>query len=92
MSGLAALPSPTRMARPASCPQGAAAGPLGLLRLDSPPGNVTTLAALFQLATHPPAAVLARMLGLHITVAVAWQRASAGDWVAYAADVSKRHQ
>jgi hypothetical protein len=47
-------------------------------------------AALFQLATSLPAAVLARLLGIHITVAVAWQRASAGDWAAYAADVSHR--
>ena len=47
-------------------------------------------AALFQLATDLPAAVLARMLGIHITVAVAWQRASAGDWTAYAAEVSRR--
>ena len=46
--------------------------------------------ALFQLATDLPAAVLARMLGIHITVAVAWQRASAGDWTAYAADVARR--
>ena len=30
-------------------------------------------------------AVLARLLGIHITVAAAWQRASAGDWSAYAA-------
>jgi hypothetical protein len=30
------------------------------------------------------------MLGIHITVAVAWQRASAGDWTHYAADVSRR--
>ena len=30
------------------------------------------------------------MLGIHIDVAVAWQRASAGDWMAYAADVSRR--
>jgi hypothetical protein len=28
--------------------------------------------ALFQLATDLPAAVLARLLGIHITVAVAW--------------------
>jgi hypothetical protein len=47
-------------------------------------------AALFQLATDLPTAVLARMLGIHITVAVAWQRASAGDWAAYAAEVSRR--
>jgi len=30
------------------------------------------------------------MLGIHITVAVAWQRASSGDWTTYAADVSRR--
>jgi hypothetical protein len=48
--------------------------------------------ALFQLDTDLPAAVLARMLGIHITVAIAWQRASAGDWAAYAAEISKRHQ
>jgi hypothetical protein len=30
------------------------------------------------------------MLGIHITVAVQWQKASAGDWAAYAADVSRR--
>jgi uncharacterized protein YidB (DUF937 family) len=47
-------------------------------------------AALFQLATDLPAAVLARLLGIHIAVAVAWQRASAGDWASYAADVSRR--
>jgi hypothetical protein len=47
-------------------------------------------AALFQLATDLPAAVLARMPGIHISVAVQWQRASAGDWTAYAADVSRR--
>jgi hypothetical protein len=46
--------------------------------------------ALFQLATELPAALLARMLGIHITVAVAWQRASAGDWTTYAADISRR--
>jgi hypothetical protein len=47
-------------------------------------------AALFQLATDLPAALLARMLGIHITVAVAWQRAPTGDWMAYAADISRR--
>ncbi len=46
--------------------------------------------ALFQLATDLPAAVLARLLGIHIAVAAAWQRASAGDWAAYAAEVSRR--
>jgi hypothetical protein len=30
------------------------------------------------------------MLGIHIDVAVAWQRISAGDWMTYAAEVSRR--
>ncbi|MEW2121203.1 site-specific integrase [Streptomyces sp. NPDC005474] len=47
--------------------------------------------ALFQLATELPAAVLARTLGIDITVAVKWQRAAAGDWAAYAAEVSRRN-
>lgn len=46
--------------------------------------------ALFQLATDLPAALLARMLGIHISVATAWQRASAGDWTNYAAEISRR--
>lgn len=46
--------------------------------------------ALFELATELPAAILARMLGIHISVAAAWQRASAGDWTTYAAVVSRR--
>ncbi|MER5214257.1 hypothetical protein ABT063_27720 [Streptomyces sp. NPDC002838] len=46
--------------------------------------------ALFTLATELPAAILARMLGVHIKVAVQWQQASGGDWAAYAADVSRR--
>ena len=53
------------------------------------PGSARST-ALFQLATELPAAILARMLGIHIDVAVAWQRISAGDWMAYAADVSRR--
>jgi hypothetical protein len=46
--------------------------------------------ALFTLATELPAAILARMLGIHIKAAVQWQKAAAGDWFAYAADVSQR--
>lgn len=46
--------------------------------------------ALFQLANEVPAAILARVLGIHISVAVKWQRVAAGDWAAYAADVSRR--
>ena len=60
-----------------------------LRQLGIQPGQARST-ALFQLATDLPAALLARMLGIHISVAVAWQRASAGDWTAYAADVSRR--
>jgi hypothetical protein len=62
---------------------------LRLKELGIQPGQARST-ALFQLATELPAALLARMLGIHIDVAVAWQRASAGDWAAYAADVSRR--
>jgi hypothetical protein len=31
-----------------------------------------------------------RTLGIHISVAVKWQRAAAGDWGAYAAEISRR--
>ncbi|MCW2627200.1 hypothetical protein [Mycobacterium sp.] len=57
------------------------------LGIQSGPSRST---ALFQLATDLPAAILARMLGIHISVAVAWQRASGGDWTTYAAEVSRR--
>jgi hypothetical protein len=50
----------------------------------------TRSTALFQLATELPAALLAQMLGIHINVAVQWQQYSAGDWINYAADVSRR--
>jgi hypothetical protein len=50
------------------------------------------LLPLFALATELPAALLARMLGIHISVAVAWQRASSGDWMTYAANVSRRRK
>lgn len=46
--------------------------------------------ALFTLAAELPAAIPARMLGVHIQVAVQWQKASGGDWAAYADDVSRR--
>ncbi len=45
--------------------------------------------ALMQLATELPAAVIARMLGVHIKVAVEWQRAASGDWTGYAAQYSR---
>jgi hypothetical protein len=53
------------------------------------PGSARST-ALFQLAAELPAAILARMPGIHIDVAVVWQRASAGDWMTYAAGVSHR--
>jgi hypothetical protein len=62
-----------------------------LRQLGIHPGQARST-ALFQLATDLPAALLARMLGIHIKVAVAWQHASAGDWTSYAADVSRRRQ
>ncbi len=46
--------------------------------------------ALFELAAELPAALLARMLGIDVSAATAWQRISSGDWMAYAAEVSRR--
>jgi hypothetical protein len=43
-----------------------------------------------MLAAEIPAAILAKMLGLHIKAAVQWQQLSSGDWTAYAAEVSQR--
>jgi hypothetical protein len=60
-----------------------------LRQLSLRPGQARST-ALFQLATELPAALLARLLGIHIAVAVAWQRACSGDWAAYAADISRR--
>ncbi|MDT5054959.1 MAG: hypothetical protein QOF66_3325 [Mycobacterium sp.] len=60
-----------------------------LRQLGLRPGQARST-ALFGLATELPAALLARLLGIHISVAVAWQRASSGDWTSYAADYSRR--
>ena len=46
--------------------------------------------ALFTLASQLPAAILARMLGIHIRAAAQWQKAASGDWMTYAADLSRR--
>ncbi|MEQ4306340.1 hypothetical protein ABNF97_34065, partial [Plantactinospora sp. B6F1] len=35
---------------------------------------------LFMLAAEVPAAILAKMLGIHIKAAVQWQQLSNGDW------------
>ena len=37
-----------------------------------------------------PAAILAKTLGIHVQAAIQWQKISAGDWAAYAADVGAR--
>ncbi len=47
--------------------------------------------ALLTLAAEVPAAILAKTLGIHVQVAIQWQKISAGDWAAYAADISHRH-
>ena len=48
--------------------------------------------ALFTLAAEVPAAILAKTLGIHVQAAIQWQKISAGDWAAYAADVSGRQR
>jgi hypothetical protein len=62
-----------------------------LRQLGLRPGQARST-ALFHLATELPAALLSRLLGIHISVAVAWQRASSGDWTGYAADYSRRQR
>ena len=47
--------------------------------------------ALFTMAAELPAAILARTLGITIRTAVSWQKAASGDWMTYAADVSRRN-
>jgi hypothetical protein len=46
--------------------------------------------ALFTLAAEVPAAILAKTLGIHVQVAIQWQKISGGDWAGYAADISRR--
>jgi hypothetical protein len=60
-----------------------------LSKIGLSPGRARST-ALFTLAAEIPPKVLARMLGIHIQVAVQWQKAAAGDWMTYAADVSQR--
>ena len=50
-------------------------------------------AALLDLATQLPAAVLADLLGLHQTTAAKWMHQAGGDWSGYAAELARRpHQ
>jgi hypothetical protein len=44
-------------------------------------------AAMLQLATTVPAAVLADLLGIHTTTAADWAHAAGGDWSHYAAEL-----
>jgi len=39
-----------------------------------------------------PAALLARLLGINVDVAATWQRATAGDWTPYAADLARQRE
>ncbi|WP_331726037.1 hypothetical protein [Streptomyces sp. NBC_01012] len=92
----AAMPSLAGQTRPGSSPAASPAarsapGPWGeRLRKLGIRLAESRSAALFQLATELPAAILTRTLGIDITVAIKWQRAAAGDWAAYAAVVSRR--
>jgi hypothetical protein len=46
-------------------------------------------AAMLQLATTVPAAVLADLLGIHTTTAADWAHAAGGDWSHYAAEIAR---
>jgi hypothetical protein len=59
---------------------------LGQLGLDAQTGH---RAAMLQLASTVPAAVLADLLGIHTTTATDWAHAAGGDWSNYAAEVAR---
>jgi hypothetical protein len=46
-------------------------------------------AAMLQLATTVPAAVLADLLGIHTITATDWAHAAGGDWSHYAAEIAR---
>ena len=50
----------------------------------------STNTALFTRAADVLAAILAKTLGIHVKAAIQWQKISAVDWAACAADVSSR--
>jgi len=86
----------TRQPSPWLFPGGQPGRPISTARLTSRlhdlgirPGQDRST-ALFQLAAEIPAAILARTLAISTDAAVTWQRHAAGDWVTYAADVSRR--
>ena len=77
---------------PEASPDGRSAprsSPSGSTQLGIRPGQDRST-ALFQLAAEIPAAILARTLAISTSAAVTWQRHAAGDWITYAADVSRR--
>jgi hypothetical protein len=43
-----------------------------------------------RLDGRPASRQQAKTLGIHVQAAIQWQKISAGDWTAYAADVSRR--
>jgi hypothetical protein len=77
-------------------PGGRPGHPLGADRLGDRLKNIglhprqDRATALFALATELSGAALARMLGISIHTAVDWQQTTSGDWMTYAADVSRR--
>jgi hypothetical protein len=91
-SSLLSVPSPWLFpgCKPGSAPtEDALAQRLHALGISPRQGRAT---ALFTLAADVPAAILAKTLGIHVQAAIQWQKISAGDWAAYAADVSCRSQ
>lgn len=58
---------------------------LGRLGIDA---QAAHRAAMLQLATTVPAAILADLLGIHTTTAADWAHAAGGDWSHYAAEIA----
>lgn len=61
---------------------------LGALGINAQTGR---RAAMQQLASEVPAAVLADLLGIAVTTAVDWAHTAGGDWSRYAADAARAH-
>ncbi|MGH3548595.1 MAG: hypothetical protein ACRDQU_10905 [Pseudonocardiaceae bacterium] len=53
------------------------------------PTQAARRAALIDLATQLPAAVLANLVNLHPTTAVKWTHQAGGDWTRYAAELAR---
>jgi hypothetical protein len=62
-------------------------------RLALLPGIAVHPSTVLRLVTALPGPGVAgapEVLGIHVQAAIQWQKISAGDWAAYAADVSRR--